>query len=149
MPHVRAQIREFVRARLVEIPGLEQYVTIDSEEISEDLELPMVHVSLGDESITPKTMGGGNGRRMERQLQLFVDVYCQAKKEPLLQAEEFAAKIEAKLAADPRLGGLVRDLAVTAYQIERSDTGKVPIVQLRMPHSVLYFTNSRDATVPV
>jgi hypothetical protein len=149
MSHVRAQIREFIRTKLQQIVGLEQSVYIDSAEIPEAVEIPVALVELGDELIQTTGLGDPDlGRRLVRDMQVFVDLYCQAKKEPLLACEDYAVKVEAVLSLDPRLGGLAKDLRLTAYSIERSDAGAASISRLRMPWTVTYITNERDATVP-
>lgn len=148
MSHVRAQIREFVRAKLITIVGLEQSVFIDSEEIPEDLEMPCVHVSLGDEDIEVRGINAAVGRKLSRDLQLTVDIYCQARIEAVLQAEGYAAAAEAKLSPDPRMGGLTSDLRLRSYTILRSSEGDQPITQMRLLWFITYFTNERDATVP-
>lgn len=148
MPHVRAQIREYVRAQLTTIPGLELSVTLDSEEIPNDFALPWVHVHVGDEDIDAVNLGGPVGRKLTRALQLTTDIYCRGRSEPLLEAESYAAAIETKLASSPRMGGLASDTRLRAYTISRNDEGSTPIVQMRLQWLVTYFTNERDATVP-
>lgn len=149
MSHVRAQIREYVRDKVTSIQGLEQAVTIDSEEIPDELVMPWCHILLGDEDIAVRGLGDPTkGRKLERSLQLTTDLYFRDKKEPLLLAEDYAAAIEAKLAANPRMGGIISDLVLRAYTIARNDEGSQPIVQLRMQWFATYFTHERDATVP-
>lgn len=146
--HVRGQIRDYVRARLQGIPGLEQSVEIDSAKIPDDLRLPWVHVLLGNENILQRGLGAGTGRKNLRELELTIDIYSKAVHEATLIAENFAALIEARLASDPRMGRLVQDLALRSYSIEHSDEGQQPIARLRMQWFVTYFTNERDATAP-
>lgn len=148
MSHVRAQIRERMRVLITAIAGLETSVEIDSEKIPEDPEAPFVHVLLGNEIIDQIGLGGPNGRKNSRELELIADIYCSAKSEALLLAEEYAVSIEAKVAADPRLGGLTSNISLRSYQIERSLEGRKPIVRLRLQWAAIYFTNERDATVP-
>lgn len=150
MPHVRSQIREYVRAKLATIPGLEQTVTIDSEEIPEGFELPWVHVHLGDEEVSPNNLGSiSSGRKLSRAMSLVTDIYCRDRSEPLLEAEKYAAAIEAKLASDPRMGGIAKDVRLVAYNISKSDEPRsLPILQMRLQWLVTYFTHERDATVP-
>lgn len=149
MSHVRNQIREFVRASLTQIPGLEEAVAIDSDDIPPGLSAPFVHVDLGGEVIEQVGLGTlAGGRRNLRQLELLTDIYARAKSEALLAAEEYAAAIEAKLAADPRMGGLTWNVSLRTYVVENSDTGDQPITRLRLTWAVDYATNERDATVP-
>lgn len=148
MAHVRASIREFVREALRTIPGLEASVEIDSEKIPESLELPWVHVLLGNETILQLGLGSRQGRKNSRELELMVDVYCRGVTESLLIAEAYAAEVETKLATDPRMGGLTQNISLRGYAIERDAEGSPPITRIRMQWSVTYFTNERDATVP-
>ena len=148
MAHVRAQIREYVRSLLITIEGLEQHVTIDSEDIPEDLDLPWVHVQVGQEDTDARGLGGPQGRKLQRELQLTVDIYCRDKRELFAQAEDYATEIETKLAAEPRMNGLASDLRLRAITPSRSSEGDQPIIQLRLLWFVTYFTNERDPTVP-
>jgi hypothetical protein len=149
MAHVRKLIREYVRARLVEIPGLEQNVCIDTEEIPKVPETPWAHASLGDEDVNQIGLGTITaGRKNERLMQLFVDLYCCDRTAPLEFAEELAAAVEAKIAIDPRMGGLTRNTSLRGYTIDHSTEGSPPLTRLRMQWLVTYSTNERDATVP-
>lgn len=148
MSHVRAQIREYVRGQLTSITGLETSVEIDSNRIPEDIEAPMVLVSVGSETIEQLGLGASLGRKNLRELQLFTDVYSAHVAEKLLEAEDYAASIEAKVAAAPRMGGLAVNVSLRAYDVETSSEGKRPITRLRLTWSVIYQTYERDATVP-
>jgi len=147
--HVRAQIREYVRAQIATIPEISQYVTIDSEEIPEDLVLPWVHVSVGDEDVTTTNLGGALGRKQSRGLQLAADIYCIDKLEPLLKAESYGVLIEQKLSAAPRMGGLVKDVQLNGITVQRNSDGAAPACRLRYQWLVTYFTNERDPTAAV
>lgn len=147
--HFRNQIREYVRAQLLAIPGLETSVLVDSEEIPEDVEAPLAVVDLGDEDITTTGLGDRtNGRKRDRELQMNTDVICAAKQEPKQLAESYIAAIEAKLSRDPRMGGLIRDLRLRALTRFRSPEGSRPTAMLRLQWFVSYSTYERDSTVP-
>lgn len=148
MSHVRASLREYVRGLLTSIPGLEHAVEIDSNKIPEDVEAPLVLVQLGSESIEQLGMGGDFGRKNLRELQIFTDIYSAHVVEKLLEAEGYAASIEAKLTADPRLNGLAVNVSLRAYDVETNSEGRRPITRLRLTWSVIYQTYERDATVP-
>jgi hypothetical protein len=147
--HLRNKIREYVRAQLQAIPGLETSVLVDSEEVPEEVEAPLAVVDLGDEDITTTGLGDNvKGRKRDRQMQMNTDVICAAKKEPKLLAESYIADIEAKLSRNPRMGGLVRDLQLRALTKFRSPEGSRPTAMLRLQWFVSYSTYERDSTVP-
>lgn len=149
MTHVRGQIREWLRQQLNGIDGLQGFVVIDAQEIPEDLELPWAHVAVGDEDIQAITLGGRDGRKLSREAQVTVDLFHRDESEPLIRAEGYCAAIEARLGADPRMGGLVKNSELRAYTVTHSDEGSQPIVRVRMQWLVTYWTYERDATVPV
>lgn len=148
MSHVRAQIREYVRALLTSIDGLHESVIVDSDKLPDDFHAEFVLVELGGETIQQIGLGGAAGRKNSRELELLTDVYALDKFETLQNAEAIAAAIEAKLTLDPRMGGLTKNLSLRAYLIEKNRDGKKPIARLRLQWAVTYFTNERDATIP-
>lgn len=148
-PHVRAQIREWLRAQLESIDGLQGFVVLDWQDIPEDPDLPWALVSIGDEDVQAITLGDQRGRKLSRELQVSVDIFHRDKTEPLILAEGYCAAIEARIGADPRMGGLVKNSELRAYTIAHSDEGSQPIVRIRMQWLVTYQTYERDATVPV
>jgi hypothetical protein len=147
--HLRNKIREYVRAQLQAIAGLENSVLVDSEEVPEDVEAPIAVVDLGDEDIQTTGLGDRlNGRKRDREMQMNTDVICSAKREPKQLAESYIADIEAKLSRDPRMGGLIRDLRLRALTKFRSPEGSRPTAMLRLQWFVSYSTYERDSTVP-
>lgn len=148
MNHVRASIREYVRGLLTSIAGLENSVEIDSNNIPESVEAPLVLVQLGSETIEQLGLGSASGRKNLRELQMFTDIYAAHVVEKLLEAEGYAASVEAKLTADPRMGGLAVNTSLRGYDVETNSEGRKPITRLRLTWSVIYQTYERDATVP-
>ncbi len=146
--HVRGQIREYVRAQIEAIDGLAGFVVFDSTDVPDDLEIPWAFVWIGDENVEAFTLGGPGGRKLSREVELTVDLFHRAKSEALALAEDYCAQIEAKIAAYPQMGGLVKSTDLRAYTIARSEEGSQPIVRVRMQWIVTYWTQERDATVP-
>jgi len=98
--------------------------------------------------VEPINLGGPQGRKLHREMQVTVDLFHREKNEALLVAEEYCARIEAVMAQDPRMGGLTAGCVLRAYTIARSDEGSQPIVRVRMQWIVNYCTQERDPTVP-
>lgn len=145
--HVRGQIRAYVAAQLSAVPGLQDHVTFEAGDIPDEAELPWALVSIGDENITGRTIGGLNRpARLAREATATVDVVGRDRLDVVEKVEDIVAAVERLLAADPLLGGLAKASELRAITVERvrRNEGSQPTIVLRLQYLITYMTAATD-----
>lgn len=146
--HVRGQIRDRVAAILAGIEGLQDHVTVDAREVPDEAELPWAWVWVGNEDIAPRTLGGGlSAAKLQRELELSIDLIARDTSQLATRVEDIAAAIETRMANDRRLGNLAQDSYLRAYTIDRDNEGSQPMMRLRLQYVVVYVTETGRPTV--
>lgn len=143
--HVRGQIRAYVAAKLSAVPGLQDHVTIEARDVPDEAELPWALVSIGNENVTPFTLGPP--RKLEREADLNIDLIGRAPTDVASQVEDLAAQVETLLAEDESFGGLATDTRLVALTVDRVDDAAQPLLRLRLQYLITYQTASGAPTV--
>lgn len=147
--HVRGQIREVFRAELSTLASLGNRIFFDSDEVPQEEELPCAVVEVGDEEITHETLGGSSGATLQRDTQVTVVIFYQARTEGLIAAEDILATLETRMALSSALLAIVRSSFPQQIAVVRNTDGSQPAVGLRIQWLVTYSTNERDPTVSI
>lgn len=123
---------------------------MDMPEVIDDKMLPYAFVWLGNEDIAATSLGTpSHGSRLDRDLQIFVDLIARDGKRETERVEELAGRIETALSVDATLGGLVRYQLLRAYTFDRDDSGGSWLIRLRMQFDASYSTETGRPTVAV
>lgn len=152
MSHVRTQIRNVFAALVEGATDLTGRVVADPTEVKDADAGPWIEVAIGSEQIQPRTLGNtATGRRLTRQLPLFAEIHTRGKGEAIEQYETIAAAIEAKVFANPRLGGLLlTPMTLALLEPQNPDlSGSLPRHTLRMQWNSAYSTAESNATAAI
>lgn len=128
---------------LLGIPGLEDHVTDNEDEVPEQIEAPWAWVHQGDEDIPSQNLS----RKKTRTLTVYVDLITSANREAMKQANAIAARIENRIDADPRLGGIVGMAALQGLTRAREET--LSVARVRMIYAFTFWTAAGAAETPI
>lgn len=125
---------------LAGIPGLEDHVTTDSEQIPDAPELPWCFLQLGDFTITGATVEGKKFRSVIVQIILITA----SRFGPMQKANSLAAVIEDRVDANPRLGGLLLNSTLQGGERLREET----LARVQLTYSADYSTAAGAVSTP-
>lgn len=153
--HLRTEIRDRLIALLEADPDLPPVRKRPPSALRFE-DLPCIVVMTRDESIGFKTAPAP--RRMERALDLTIEAWvaCQIDhdtgevlNDPEADAEAVMARVEALLASDRKLGGLVHDLSPTGFAMSgEDDDGEVPLGMAALLVRATYHAQEGAVTAP-
>ena len=131
--HKRQKIREAVAERLRPLHP----VYLNRLDPLQRGELPCLAVYSRNEPVETVSLA----RKQRRTLELVVDGYLPVSAAPLDDdLDALALRIEQALAADPRLGGLVENVALAATTLDAVSDGAIKAGVVRMTFAVTYTT---------
>lgn len=142
MNHARTQIRNAVTALL-------KGNTIAGNNVYEarvypinDPKLPALLVYTKQETVGEQSMS--YPRTQHRELLMTVEAYAKARGNVDEATDDLALEIEELIAADPTLGGLVKDTVLDTTETQFSDDGERPIAVAVLTFSVLYAVKEHE-----
>lgn len=147
MSHVRTQIRQAVVTLLRNQTSAGNRVYASRVHPLNDPKLPALLVYTPQESVGNPTMQ--RPRTQSRQLQLVIEGYLKARGEIDDDADQLAAEVEQRIAADPKLGGLVKDAMLDVTTTQLSGEGEKPIAVLSLTFAVLYTVKENAPQIAV
>lgn len=142
MNHARTQIRQAVVTLLKGNTSAGNNVFEARVYALDDPKLPALLVYTKQETVGEQTIG--YPRTQQRELQLTVEAYVKARGKVDEDTDTLALEIEQLIAADPSLGGLVRDIALDTTETQFSDDGEKPVAVAILTFSVLYTVKEHE-----
>ncbi len=139
MIHARAKIVAAVVAALTGLPTTAGRVKAGRAAPMPVAQTPYLLVYGRREASAPLTMGRA-GRKLQRQLTLSVEAITVSALDNDGEIDAIAAEVEAALAADPTLGGLVQDLFLSATDLDATVEGETRTGRARLDYTVNYIT---------
>lgn len=140
MKHARQSIREAVITLLSGIAG----VTLERSRVYPMVTLPVISVYANGEVSESENESMPSPLRYSRRLQLQVDIAVEAVTGFDDTVDDYAAQVEAALAADVTLGGTATDSVLTRTTIDMDGSGDKPIAIARLQYEVWYRTTGTD-----
>jgi hypothetical protein len=147
MAHVRKQIRDALVTELTGLTTTGSNVFRSRIYPLEKTKLPCLCIFTKSETTEFDTMT--ISRSTARNLEVMVEAYVKetANYDNLL--DTIAVEVEEALAADVTLGGLSKDVQVTAFEAEYSGDGEQPVAVGRFTVAVAYRTAENDVETAV
>jgi hypothetical protein len=107
-----------------------------------DPKLPALLIYTKQETVGQQSMS--RPRTQQRELFVTVEAYVKARGNVDEDTDELAMEIEQMIAADPSLGGLVKDTSLDTTETQFSDDGERPIAVAILTFSVLYTVKEHE-----
>lgn len=145
MKHARQKIREQVASTLSAISG----VTVERSRVYALVSLPVISVYGNGESLSGEVDGMTTPIRYSRTLRLEIEIAVEAVSNCDDLADDYAAQVEALMAADLTLNGTATTSELVSTQIEMSGDGDTPVSITRMTYEVEYRTTGVDPETPL
>lgn len=145
--HVREQIRVAAATTLNGLPTTGGRVYASRVSNWNSASLPGLAIYTTAETAEPAAMG--SGRPTARELELVIEAAAKAVAGVDDILDRVAAEVEAALAADPTLGGLVKRLVLERTEIDLSGEGEEPVGLVRLTFQALYRTPAGDPETTV
>lgn len=142
MNHARTQIRQAVATLLKGNTSAGNNVFEARVYALDDPKLPALLVYTKQETVGEQTIG--YPRTQQRELQLTVEAYVKARGKVDEDTDTLALEIEQLIAADPSLGGLVRDVMLDTTETAVSDEGEKPIAVAVLNYAILYTVKEHE-----
>lgn len=142
MKHVRTQIRNAVTALLKGNTTAGDNVYEARVYPLNDPKLPALLVYSKQETVGEQSMS--RPRTQQRELMITVEAYVKARGNVDEDTDTLAMEIEQLIAADPSLGGLVKDTALDTTETQFSDDGEKPVAVAILTFSVLYTVKEHE-----
>lgn len=140
MTHVRQQIRDRVATVLA---GVGPTIYKMRKYALDEERLPAICVATADETSALVTIGA---RTLRRDVSLVIDVVAQGLSTAIYETiDGYCADIEAAIAADFTLNGLVKSAILTGTETDVNVEGKKAIGSASMTYAVSYVTTIEDA----
>lgn len=136
MTHARTQIRKAVVNALKGNTAAGTRVYESRVYALDDPKLPALLVFTPQESMGQPSMQ--RPRTQMRQLQLMVEGYLKARGDIDSDADALALEVEQLIAADPTLGGLVKDAMLDTTATRLSGEGEKPVAIVSLTFVILY-----------
>ena len=136
MTHARTQIRQAVLALLTGSTTAGSNVFEARVYPIDEPKLPALLVYTKQETVGEQSMS--RPRTQHRELMVTVEAYVKARGNIDQDTDTLALEVEQLIAADPTLGGLVKDTALDTTETQFSDDGEKPIAVAVLTFSVLY-----------
>lgn len=142
MAHVRKQIRDAIAARLATDAALVGGRVYASRVYPlSEANIPCLAIYTTSESSGLRTMGSIT---MSREMDVQIDIVVRATDTFDDDVDAIAVQVEESIGADIRLGGLVKDIVLTATQIEYDGDAERPIGVASLTFSTRYVTSIED-----
>lgn len=135
--HVRRQIRDAVLAKLLNLATTGVNVFGDRVYPLADEELPALMIKTESESSQPNALMAS--RLMQRDLTINVSAYVKAVSNLDNTLDQICKEVEIALAADTSLGGLTKDLYLTATNMTLDGSGEKPRGLTEMLFTASYY----------
>ena len=136
MNHARTQIRQAVTALLKTGNTAAGSNVFETQVYAlEDPKLPAILVYTNQEALEDQTIS--YPRTQIRQLSLTVEGYAKANNKVDETTDDLALEIEQLIAADPTLGGLIKDSVLNTTETQLSNEGEKPIAVVTLTDAVI------------
>ena len=142
MAHVRKQIRDAVVAAVTGLTTTGSNVFRNRVYPIEQANLPGLCVFTRTEAVVFDTMT--LARSIARNLEIMIEAYVVGTANYDNTLDQIAVEVEEALAADVTLGGLAKDVMVTAFEADFSGDGEQPVAIGRFTVMVEYRTKEND-----
>lgn len=142
MKHARTQIRNAVTTLLKGNTTAGNNVYEARVYPINDPKLPALLIYTKQETVGEQSMS--RPRTQQRELFVTVEAYVKARGNVDEDTDNLAMEIEQLIAADPSLGGLVKDTALDTTETQFSDDGERPIAVAILTFSVLYTVKEHE-----
>lgn len=142
MTHARTQIRQAVATLLKNNTSASANVFEARAYALDDPKLPALLVYTKQETVGQTSMS--YLRSQQRELQVSIEAYVKARGKVDDDTDTLALEIEQLIAADPTLGGLVKDVVLDTTETLISDEGEKPIAVAVLNYAVLYTVKEHE-----
>lgn len=142
MKHARTQIRNAITALLNGNTTAGNHVYEARVYALDDPKLPALLVYTKQETVGEQSMS--RPRTQHRELLVTVEAYVKARGNVDEATDTLAMEVEQLIAADPTLGGLVKDTALDSTETQFSDDGEKPVAVAILTFSVLYAVKEHE-----
>lgn len=142
MAHVRKQIRDAIKTALTGLPTTGNSVHATRVFPIERLSLPALVIYTKSEDVNFDTLT--INRSVMRNLEVMVEAYVSGSNPHDDELDIIAVDVEEALAADNTLGGLTKDLQVTAFEADYTGDGEQIVGIGRFTVAVVYRTAEND-----
>lgn len=142
MKHARTQIRNAVTTLLKGNTTAGNNVYEARVYPINDPKLPALLVYTKQETVGEQSMS--RPRTQQRELIVSVEAYVKARGNVDEETDTLAMEIEQLIAADPTIGGLVKDTALDTTETQFSDDGEKPVAVAILNFSVLYVVKEHE-----
>lgn len=142
MKHARTQIRNAVTTLLKSNTTAGDNVFEARVYPINDPKLPALLIYTKQETAGEQSMS--RPRTQQRELMVTVEAYVKERGNVDEATDTLAMEIEQLVAADPTLGGLVKDTALDTTETQFSDDGEKPIAVAVLTFSVLYVVKEHE-----
>ena len=142
MKHARTQIRNAVTTLLNGNTTAGNNVYEARVYPLNDPKLPALLIYTKQETVGEQSMS--RPRTQQRELFVTVEAYVKARGNVDEDTDNLAMEIEQLIAADPTLGGLVKDTALDTTETQFSDDGEKPVAVAILTFSVLYTVKEHE-----
>lgn len=142
MKHARTQIRNAVTTLLKGNTTAGNNVYEARVYPLNDPKLPALLIYTKQETVGEQSMS--RPRTQQRELFVTVEAYVKARGNVDEDTDNLAMEIEQMIAADPTLGGLVKDTALDTTETQFSDDGEKPVAVAILTFSVLYTVKEHE-----
>ena len=142
MKHARTQIRNAVTTLLKGNTTAGNNVYEARVYPLNDPKLPALLIYTKQETVGEQSMS--RPRTQQRELFITVEAYVKARGNVDEDTDNLAMEIEQLIAADPTLGGLVKDTALDTTETQFSDDGEKPVAVAILTFSVLYTVKEHE-----
>jgi hypothetical protein len=147
--HARTAIRNEI-ARLLEegIPDVAGRVFRSPVSAIDPADMPCLAVFVRGEEVSAGTVLGGGKRRLRRVAEVVVSAMVAGGEDPIGATEDLLGQVEAVLADNPTIGGLVQQMTPTALEVDKDDEGEVPIAGGAVSYAATYHTREGTPGAP-
>jgi hypothetical protein len=142
LKHARTQIRNAVTTLLKGNTTADNNVYEARVYPINDPKLPALLIYTKQETVGEQSMS--RPRTQQRELFLTVEAYVKARGNVDEDTDNLTMEIEQLIAADPTLGGLVKDTALDTTETQFSDDGEKPVAVAILTFSVLYTVKEHE-----
>ena len=142
MKHARTQIRNAVTALLKGNTTAGNNVFEARVYPINDPKLPALLIYTKQETVGDQSMS--RPRTQQRELFVTIEAYVKARGNVDEDTDNLALEIEQLIAADPTLGGLVKDISLDTTDTQFSDDGERPVAVAILTFSVLYTVKEHE-----
>lgn len=145
MAHARTQIRQAVKALLLNIPNFNGNVFTSRFSNLQRGELPSANVFCLQESSTPADI---HNEAIDRTLQVGISIKT-ATDDMDDVLDDLAELVEIQLDSNSTLGGIVQSLSLVGTQIQINEDGAEPVGEALLQYQVKYGTEFGDPSTTV